>query len=141
MMPDEILISYKQIIFSRCIFHMCISSGHLNFIMLRKYPFIVIFCNALIGNRCWVFSKAFPITVEVIMVFLLRPISKNPNQMFIPLVLKTRSWCVVFLMWLGNLFLISHLGFLHQSSQMIKVWFCFLCYHYQDWIFMLYLHH
>ena len=81
--------------------------SYIAFIMLRYVPSIPAFWRVFIINGCWILSKAFSASIEIIIWFLffnllmwcitlidLR-ILKNPC---IPGIKPTWSWCMIFLM-------------------------------------------
>ena len=111
--------------------------SYMAFTVLRQVPFMLIFCRVLITNWCWILSKAFSSSIEIIIWFLsfslliwyitlidLR-ILKNPC---IPGVNPTWSWCMSFWMccWIHLLKFCS--GFLHLcSSVTLACSFLFVC--------------
>ena len=87
--------------------------SYMAFIMLRYGPFVPAFWRVFIINGCWILSKAYSASIEIIIWFLsfnllmwcitlidLR-ILKNP---WIPGIKPTWSWCMIFLICCWILF-------------------------------------
>jgi len=89
----------------RIMFAVCLS--YIALIMLRYVPSIPAFWRVLIINGCWILSKAFSASIEIIIWLLFFNllmwcitlidlwILKNPC---IPGIKPTWSWCMIFLM-------------------------------------------
>ena len=87
--------------------------SYMAFTMLRWVPFMSIFYRVLIINRCWILSKAFSLSIEMMIWFLFFSlliwcitlidfcILKNPC---IPGINPTCPWCMSFLMCFWILF-------------------------------------
>ena len=81
--------------------------SYIAFIMLRYVPYIPAFWRVFVINGCWILSKAFSASIEIIIWFLFFNllmwcitlidlwILKNPC---IPGIKPTWSWCMIFLM-------------------------------------------
>ena len=85
---------------------------YMAFIILRYVPYMPTFWRVFIINGCWIFSKAFSASIEIIIWFLslnflmcIRLIDlqmvKNPC---IPGIKLTWSWCMIFLICCWILF-------------------------------------
>ena len=79
--------------------------SYMAFIMLRYVPSMPVFWRVFIINGCWILSKAFSASIEIIILFLSfnllmwyitlsdLQILKNPC---IPGIKPTWSWCMIF---------------------------------------------
>jgi len=97
----------KYFYFSPLRIMFAVGLSYIAFIMLRYVPSIPAFWRVLIINGCWILSKAFSASIEIIIWFLFfnlllwcitlvdLQILKNPC---IPRIKPTSSWCMIFLM-------------------------------------------
>ena len=92
---------------------LAVGLSYITFIMLRYVPSIPAFWRVLIINQCWILSKVFSASIEIIIWFLSfnllvqciilidLQILKNPC---IPGIKPTWSWCIIFLICYWILF-------------------------------------
>ena len=108
--------------------------SYIAFIMLRYVPSIPAFWRVFIINGCWILSKAFSASIEIIIWFLFfnlllwyitlidLQILKNPC---IPGIKPTWSWCMIFLTCCWILFARILLRVFHLCSSVIleaRIW-------------------
>ena len=110
---------------------LAVSLSYMTFIMLRYVPSIPTLLRVFIMNGCWILSKAFSATFEMMIWFLFFSLLIWYNTLInfetlshpcTPGINSTWSWCMILLMYCWIQFAIILWGFLHLWLSVI--WTC-----------------